>query len=436
MHKNHSIKVDGLTRVEGHGNIVVNIKKGRVEELRLEIIESPRFFEVMLKGRHYSEAHHIMSRICGICAVSHTSASVKAVEDAMGIRISRQTRLLRELALCGETIQSHILHLYFMVLPDLLGQGSLLPLLESDPKTAKVGLSIKKTAGEICRVIGGRLVHPIAIIPGGMAHLPKIKELKTLRKDLKASFGQLDQALELFSGFSIPDFPESNDKLTAKKEFISLRTTRDYPIYHGEPYSSLSGPLTIKRYSRKIIETTIKHSTAKHARTKRGSFMVGALARINNNHRRLLPKARAAVKKADFTVPSTNPFLNNTAQLIECFHLTERTIKLIDQITEKGITRESPKKPTKYGRGTGIVEAPRGILYHRYTISRTGKIISANCMIPTAKNLGQIEKDLRAYVPTIIDLKKEEIRARIEQMVRAFDPCISCSSHIMKVSFK
>ncbi len=119
MHKNHSIKVDGLTRVEGHGNIVVNIKKGRVEELRLEIIESPRFFEVMLKGRHYSEAHHIMSRICGICAVSHTSASVKAVEDAMGISISRQTRLLRELALCGETIQSHILHLYFMVLPDL-----------------------------------------------------------------------------------------------------------------------------------------------------------------------------------------------------------------------------------------------------------------------------------------------------------------------------
>ncbi len=135
-------------------------------------------------------------------------------------------------------------------------------------------------------------------------------------------------------------------------------------------------------------------------------------------------------------MPSTNPFLNNTAQLIECFHLTERAIKLIEQITEKGITRESPKKPTKYGRGTGIVEAPRGILYHRYTISSTGKILSANCMIPTAKNLAQIEKDLRAYVPTIIDLKKEEIRARIEQMVRAFDPCISCSSHIMKVSFK
>ncbi len=433
MHKDHSIKIDGLTRVEGHGNIVVNIKKGRVEELRFEITESPRFFEVMLKGRHYSEAHHVMSRICGICAVSHTSASVKAVEDAMGIRISRQTRLLRELALCGEMIQSHILHLYFMVLPDLLGHGSLLPLLQTDPATAKVGLQIKKTAGEVCRVVGGRLVHPIAIIPGGMAHLPGAGELKTLRKDLKACLPYLDQALELFQGFQVPAFGEV---LFGKKEFISLRTPRGYPIYDGEPYSSLKGPLTVKRYSRKIIESTVAHSTAKHARTKRGSFMVGALARMNNNYRRLHREARDRAKKAGLTVPCSNPFQNNMAQLIECFHLTHKAIELIDKLTERGLRKESPGKPTGYGRGTAIVEAPRGILYHRYTINRAGTITGANCMIPTAKNLRRIEEDLRAYVPTIMEMKKEDIRARIEQMVRAFDPCISCSSHIMKVTFK
>ncbi|VAW38245.1 Sulfhydrogenase subunit alpha [hydrothermal vent metagenome] len=433
MHKDHSIKIDGLTRVEGHGNIVVNIKKGRVEDLRFEITESPRFFEVMLKGRHYSEAHHIMSRICGICAVSHTSASVKAVEDAMGIKISRQTRLLRELALCGEMIQSHILHLYFMVLPDLLGHGSLLPLLQTDPEMAKVGLHIKKTAGEVCRVVGGRLVHPIAIVPGAVAHLPMVKELKALKKDLKAGLPYLDRALELFHGFQVPAF---SVPLTGKKEFISLSAPRGYPTYGGEPYSNLKGPLTIKRYSRKIIESTIAHSTAKHARTKRGSFMVGALARMNNNYRRLHPAARAAAKKAGLAMPCYNPFQNNMAQLIECFHLSYTAIELIDKLTERGLRKEKPGRPTRYGRGTGIVEAPRGILYHRYTISRAGKITSANCMIPTAKNLSRIEEDLRAYVPTIMETKKENIRARIEQMVRAFDPCISCSSHIMKVTFK
>jgi coenzyme F420-reducing hydrogenase alpha subunit len=429
MHKNHSIKIDGLTRVEGHGNIVVNIKKGRVEELRLEIIESPRFFEVMLKGRRYDEAHHIMSRVCGICAVSHSLASVKAVEDAMGIRKSAQTKLLRELALCGETIQSHILHLYFMVLPDLLGKGSLIPLLKTNPEMARAGLSIKKIAGEVCRIIGGRVVHPIAITPGGTLHLPKITELKQLKKQLRACFSLLDGALELFGGFEVPDF-------SSNKEFISLRAARGYAACEGEPYSNKVGSLTVRRYSRKILESTVEHSTAKHARTKRGSFMVGALARLNNNHLRLRPKARAALKKSELKMPCSNPFQNNTAQLIECFHLTETAIELIEKLLDRGLRKETPYKPTKFGRGTGIVEAPRGTLYHRYTIDRAGIITGANCMIPTAKNLRQIEEDLRAYVPTIIELKKEEIRARIEQMVRAYDPCISCSSHIMRVSFK
>lgn len=429
MHKNHSIKVEGLTRVEGHGNIVVNIKKGCVEDLRLEIIESPRFFEVMLRGRRYDEAHHIMSRVCGICAVSHTSAAVKAVEDAMGIPISTQTKLLRELAFCGEIMQSHILHLYFLVLPDLVGEGSIMPLLTTHPEKAKTGLTLKKVAGEICRIIGGRLVHPISIIPGGAAHLPTIKELRTLKKELKASFSLLDDALELFTLFGVPDFE-------ADKEFISLRATRGYATYDGVPHSTQAGSLTVKKYSRKIIESTVDHSTAKHARTKRGSFMVGALARMNNNHKRLHPRAKAAAKKAGLTMPCYNPFQNNMAQLIECFHMTEKAIVYIDKIIDRGIRKESPGKPTKYGRGTGIVEAPRGSLYHRYTISRAGIITSANCMIPTAKNLKRIEDDLRAYVPTILDMPKEQIRGRIEQMVRSYDPCISCSSHIMKVSFK
>src|SRR3990172_3506606 len=140
MKKDLKIKIAEVTRIEGHGNIVIDIKKGEIRELKLEIIESPRFFEMMLRGRRYDEAQHIMSRICGICAVSHTSAALKAIESAMGMRISRQATLLRKLAFAGETLQSHILHLFFLVLPDLVGAPSIVPILSSHPALARTGL--------------------------------------------------------------------------------------------------------------------------------------------------------------------------------------------------------------------------------------------------------------------------------------------------------
>lgn len=428
MKKNLHINVNELTRVEGHGTIVIDVKKGVVKEARLDIIESPRFFEMMLTGRKYDEAQHIMSRICGICAVSHTAASLKAIEAAMGIKISRQSTLLRKLAFAGENIQSHILHLFFLVFPDLLGAGSIAPLIKTHPEIIKTGLALKKLANEICAVVGGRHIHPISLFPGGVVHTPAEKDLKELKGALKNSFDGLEATLDFLEGIELPDIKKP-------REFISLKARGEFGLYDGIPTSSKKYSIKPESYTKKIKEYIVPHSAAKHAVSPKGTFMVGAIARVNNNFRQLNPRAGKAARKAGLTPPLANPFQNNMAQLIECFHLAEDSIDIIDKLLSKDLRPEPLKKPRSFGRGIGIVEAPRGTLYHDYTINRDGIIERAECVIPTAQNLRSVEEDLMAYVPKLLDKPKQDIRASIESLVRAYDPCISCSTHLMDVLF-
>lgn len=429
MKRNLNINVHEITRVEGHGNIVIDIKKGKIKKLKLEIIESPRFFEAMLRGRRFDEAQHIMSRICGICAVSHTSASLKAIESAMGIKISRQSLLLRKLAFNGENLQSHILHIYFLVLPDLLGVGSVVPLISSHPKVAKMALELKRLSNEICAVVAGRHIHPIALFPGGVTYTPRQKELKDLRTKLAGSLDDLDRTLELFASLPFP-------QMRKERELVSLKAKGEYAFYDGQPVSSDGYDIGVEGYTDKVMEYIVSHSVAKHAKTKSGTFMVGAMARVHNNYRQLKPRAKKAAKRLGLVPPLANPFSNNHAQLVECIHATEDSIDIIDKLLEAGPKPEPLKKPAKWGRGIGIVEAPRGTLYHDYTINKDGLIEEANCIIPTAQNLRSMEDDLRAFVPEILDRPKEEIRNLVEMLVRAYDPCISCSTHIMDVKFK
>ena len=428
MHKNIKIDIHHITRVEGHGNIVIDIKKGVIKKLRLEIVESPRFFEAMLRGRKYDEAQHIMSRICGICAVSHTSASLKAIEDAMGITISKQATLLRKLAFHGEMLQSHILHLYFLVLPDFFRVGSIVPLAETHPDVVKLGLRLKKLANEICYTIAGRHIHPISLFPGGVAYTPKQSELKESKKKLEHSLEDLEATLEIFKTFKSIEYSQ-------KREYLSLKEEGEYALYSGKIQSSQKYSAKPKDYRKLINESIVPYSTAKHTKSRKGTYMVGALARICNNFNQLSPRAKKAAKELGLTPLSCNPFMNNAAQLVELFHCTEDAIKIIDKLLSNGLKKEELKKPKKFGTGVGIVEAPRGILFHEYTIDKDGIVTDANCIIPTAQNLKIIEEDLRGFVLSILSKPKAEIVRDIETLVRAYDPCISCSTHIMEVKF-
>ncbi|HUV91703.1 MAG TPA: Ni/Fe hydrogenase subunit alpha [Anaerolineales bacterium] len=426
--KNVRIDLHHLTRIEGHGNIVINVSNGVLEQCDLEIVEAPRFFEAMLRGLPYEQASHLASRICGICAVTHATASLRAVENALGVQNSPQTNLLRLLNLYGEILDSHILHVYMLVAPDLLGVGSVIPLAKSAPDVVLRALRMKKLAGDICGFVCGRHTHPIGMTVGGFTHLPTEEQLINLDQRLQDARQDVDATVELFQSLTLPDFERDT-------EYIALRKDDEYCFMDGEITSTDGGTWPLELYREVTNEFQVAHSTAKHTRHQRQSYMVGALARYNINQDKLHPKARSAANALGLGTKTTNPYMNTTAQVVEIVHCVEESIQTIQSLLENGIKQEEPAKPSRIsGGGVGACEAPRGTLYHNYVI-KNDIISDANCVIPTAQNLANIEADMHLLVPAILDRPSDEITQQVEMLVRAYDPCISCSAHTMEVTF-
>jgi len=425
-----SLKVDvhHLTRVEGHGNIVVDVQNGELKQCELQIVETPRFFEAMLRGRPYGDSSHITSRICGICAVGHATASLRATEKALGVQPSEQTVLLRKLNFHGELLDSHILHAYMLVAPDFLGVGSVIPLAKSAPEVVLRALRMKKLAGDLCQAIGGRHTHPIAMTVGGFTHYPGSDELIALRERLEAMRADVDATVELFSTLPMPGFSRDT-------EYIALHKPDEYCFIDGVIASTDGGAWPVEDYRSVTNETIVPHSSAKHTAHQRESYMVGALARFNVNYDLLHPKAKAAAATLGLKPKNTNPYMNTVAQVVEIVHCVEDAIRLIDTLLARGITWEEPAPPTRLsGEGVGACDVPRGTLFHNYVIEE-GKVVGANCIIPTGQNLANIEADMRKLVPEILDRTQEQITQALEMLVRAYDPCISCSAHMLNVQF-
>ena len=426
---NVNIEVHHVTRVEGHGNIVVNAKNGVLEECRLEIVEAPRFFEAMLRGRPYTESSHITSRICGICAVGHATASLRATENALGTEPSEQTVLLRKLNFYGEILDSHVLHVYMLVAPDMFGVGSVIPLVEIAPEAVLRALRIKKLAGDLCAAIAGRHTHPIAMAVGGFTHHPTAADLLALRARLVEARADMDATVALAKTLPWPDF-------SRETEYVALRKDDEYAFIDGTITTTDGGSYALSDYRKLTNEHLVQHSTAKHAQHRRESYMVGALARFNLNCDQLHPRAKEAAEALGMKPICTNSFLNTAAQVVEMVHAVEDAIQLIDRLVARGITPEPlPPFPGRGGEGVGSCEVPRGTLFHSYRIDDDGRVIGANCIIPTGQNLANIEADMRALVPQILDQPQEKIRLMMEMLVRAYDPCISCSTHFLDVRF-
>jgi coenzyme F420-reducing hydrogenase alpha subunit len=429
MAQNLKIDVHHVTRVEGHGNIVINAKNGVLEECKLEIVETPRFFEAMLRGRPYTEASHITSRICGICAVGHATASLRASENALGVELSEQTWLLRKLIFFGEMLDSHILHAYMLVAPDFFNVGSVIPLAGIAPEVVLRALRMKKLAGDLCAMIGGRHTHPIAMTVGGFTHLPTVDEIKTMRERLIAARNDVDETVALFKSLPWPQF-------NRETEYVALSKPDEYAFIDGTITTTDGGSYHINDYRQVTNERCVQHSSAKHTAHKRESYMVGALARFNINYQHLHPKAKEAADALGLKPICTNPYYNTAAQVVEIVHSVEEAIKICDELIARGIKKETPPKfAGKGGAGVGSCEVPRGILFHNYEIGDDGKVVNANCIIPTGQNLANIEADMRALVPQILDQGQEKVTMALEMLVRAYDPCISCSVHFLNVKF-
>jgi sulfhydrogenase subunit alpha len=424
-----NIKVHHVTRVEGHGNILVNATDGKLEEVRWEVPESPRLFEAMLRGRHYSDVQHIASRICGICSIAHSTASLHASEAALGVRVSDQTRRLRKLLFNAEVLESHLLHAYCLVAPDFFGVGSVIPLVDTHREVVVRAMTLKRLAYRLADLLAGRKTHPISCVVGGFAALPDMDKLAAVRDAFDSALADFDATVDLFKSVSVPEFERET-------EYIALKDPAEYAFVSGDIASSDVGIVPIDEYRSVTNEFCVPHSTAKYTKNARASYQVGALARFNLNHEQLHPRAAEAAVELGLKAPCHNPYMITIAQIVESVHAAEDSIRLIDGLLETGVHEEPGVGEIRAGRGVGAVEAPRGILFHDYAYDENGVLTAANCVIPTNQNHNNIQHDMEALVPTILDRPQDEIRLALEMLVRAYDPCISCSAHLLKVRFK
>lgn len=424
-----TIKVGALARVEGEGALHVRVRAGEVEDVRLEIFEPPRFFEALLRGRRYDEVADITSRICGICPIAYQMSACAAVEDALGIEVSEPIRLLRRLIYCGEWLESHALHVFMLHAPDFLGYpGAIEMANDGHAELVERGLAIKQAGNALIAAVGGRSVHPINARVGGFHHAPSPAELAPAAERLERAREHLIAAVAWAGGL---DYPER--ELGA--ELAALRSERnggEYPLEGGRLVSTGGLDLAPAEFPEHVIETQVPHSTALHARiVGRGNYILGPLARHALDRDHLSAVALEAAEGAGLEPGCRNPFKSLLVRCVEMLYAADEALRLIAGYDPPDPPMIAPVDAA--GEGSGWTEAPRGMLWHRYRIEADGRIAKATIVPPTSQNLAGIEGELREYVQANLDLLDEDLQWRCEQAVRNYDPCISCSTHFLRL---
>ena len=421
-----TIEVPAMARVEGEGGLYIGLKDGKAVEIRLDIYEPPRFFEGFLQGRFLQEVPDITARICGICPVAYQMSSALALENALGTKESAEVRALRRLMYCGEYIESHALHMYLLQAPDLHGKESAFELAEIAPDTVKNALRLKKIGNQLLKTIGGRSVHPVNVCVGGFYSWPDAAALKDLLPELE--WGR-QFAIEAVKWSTTLNYP----KLELDYEYVALHEENNYGILGGEVWSSKGRHLPIREFETAYIEKHVRHSNALHGHTVDGdTYLVGPLARLNLNHEQLTPTARQAMKDAKVALPLKNPYKAFIARAVELVQFFDEAITITKAYAPKGDAHV--QLVLKAGEGFGASEAPRGMLFHKYRIDKNGLVESARIVPPTAQNLPRIEADLFAMAPELVSLPHAAATRQAEDLVRSYDPCISCATHFLKLT--
>ncbi len=418
------IKIEHLTKIEGHAKLRVRFDKKGVSKCALEVFESPRYFEALVKGRNFREVPYLAGRICGICNVAHLTGSILSIENALNVEVSEQTKKLRELMVLSSVMHSHVLQLYMLALPDYLGCSSALEFKGKNLKFLKRCLRLKEAGNDVVNVIGGRSIHPLTAVVGGFTKTPRQEELNVLAKKLDEAKKEAIKTVELFKSLKVPEFEFTTD-------FLALEKRGGYPFTEGV-VSTLSGlsfePLD---YGKHLVEKFVPYSSSKHVTLNGKSFMVGPLARINISGRNLSKDAFCALE--DMEMPAHNIFYSNLARAIETVHCIDRCLSVMEELKLRR-ERLAEIKP-KAGEGVSATEAPRGTLFHHYRLDKDGKVSRANIIPPTTQNVKSMEDAIRSFVPQLAGLSKNKMTVSIEKLLRAYDPCMSCSAHFLELEF-
>ncbi|MCG2814027.1 MAG: Ni/Fe hydrogenase subunit alpha [Thermodesulfovibrionales bacterium] len=413
------IDINYIARVEGESSVKLEIEGGKLKELKLNIWEPPRFFEGFLVGRKFDEVPDIVARICGICPVSHMTTAIRAIENAFGLTPSPEVKRIRKILSLSQILSSHLAHLYVLALPDYFRLNSIVEMLPHFEKEIKRFLRLKEAANSITALFGGRALHPVSMVVGGFTKVPSKTDIEKAVKELESLHGDALETLKMVSELKYP-------ALENHAEFVALKGEGEYAINEGAVSSTKGLNIKEHEYAFYFIEDEVPYSNAKRTIIKdRGSLMTGALSRINLGFDNLLPDAKKASEDIGFKGGS-NPFLNNLAQAVEIVHALQECAILLRGLSLKDYFADFK---VREGAGSAVTEAPRGMLYHHYEMDRRGIITKANIVTPTAHNFLNLEESLKKLVTENIDKPEDELILTCEMLVRAYDPCFSCSVH-------
>ena len=423
-----SFRVEGITRVEGEGTLHLVVRDGEVTEARLRIFEAPRYFEQLVVGRDPDQVLDIVARICGICPEAYQMSAAGAFESIFGVTIDPQVRALRRLLYAGEYIESHALHVYLLHAPDFLGYPSAIDLAKDHRAVVEQGLALKKAGNELMAVVGGRSIHPVNVRIGGLYRVPTRDELGLMRPVLVTALEQAKATLDFVARFEAPPF-ERDVRL------VSLKHPSEYPLFDGRIVSH-DGSIDVGIGDWRTVFREEQHegSNALHARTHKGeTYQLGPSARVTIAAEQLHPVAREALERTGLREQiAHNPFWSIAARGVELVHYCAEAIDIIDAY-ERPAEPFVPWTPRAGAAGWGS-EAPRGICWHHWETDERGFVTRAQIVPPTSQNQGQIEADLRGFAPGVLDLEHAEATRRLEQLIRSYDPCISCATHFIDLT--
>jgi coenzyme F420-reducing hydrogenase alpha subunit len=422
-----TLSVEALARVEGEGAMTVRVHDGRVTDVQLRIYEPPRFFEALLRGRAWTEPPDITARICGICPIAYQTSACQALEDACGATVDEPLQDLRRLLYCGEWISSHVLHVYLLHAPDFLGYDSAIAMAADHRDVVERGLRLRKAGTDLLTLVGGRESHPVNVRVGGFYRAPTRRELDTLRPQLEQARHDALETVRLVAGFDFPDY-------TQDVVLVALSDPDRYAIERGRLASTAGLAAPVSSFGEHVTEHHVAHSNALHADLDGGTFAVGPMARFALNFDQLSPVAREAAVLADIGPDCRNPFRSIVIRSVETLYAIDEALRLIDAY-------ERPERPfvpiePRAATGHGATEAPRGILYHRYTIGDDGLLTDGVIVPPTSQNQRSIEEDLARFVQARLDMDDDALQWACEQAIRNYDPCISCATHFLDLTIE
>lgn len=417
------ISVDKISKIEGHADLDIKVRDGEVKEVNLRVMENQRFYTQAVQGKSALAVPQLVSRICGTCSIAHLTCCIEAVENTLGIKVSPQTTLLRKLTMYSLMIRDHALHLYFFVLPDIFGIDSVLDLPEDKKEILHQALHVKEAGNNLSKLVAGRAVHAPFEQVGGFVNTPEKSQIQPVIDELKSVRDYVIELADLFL--------TCNWDFKRQTNFVAIAPP-DFSFLDGDIRTSSGKTIAEKDFWTHLQNVVLPYSKASGFEFEGKEFMVGALARVNLNKDALHANTKRDMKRFLDLFPSVNVCHNNLAQAIEIVHSIDHSIEILENTEFK---KEEIVKPTNMsGEGVGAIEAPRGTLYYWMKI-QDGKVEYANLVIPTAQNLVNMREDIRLMVHKLIDKGEDAIKKEAEKLIRAYDPCMSCASHFLRINW-